>query len=666
MVFVWLGASCLSVQDFDGAGVVPPPSAASEPPNFSAASGEPGSWRWEWVNPAPTGNGLHAINGTSDSDIWVAGEGIVAHWNGAVWDRRRLTADGVTSFAIGVRGPKDVWIASGTNDQASVLHFDGTTWTTSYPFAGSVFGGFSHGAGNRLFAIVNAGVLELATDGVWRPSAAGSSLLERGRFVDIWVTPSNDAWGITTGAFAPPALFQIRAGSQAWERTGPELPAGTTGLSIAGAGPFGCAFYSAATPATGGRHDGLGFLLYDQTRWQTGVRAPASLLDRPAVGATSACVRGGGGYIVGGRDIMQVSLDGEIEKGSRTELAILKHAAWSFDGQNAYVVGDHGLFLQRPWKADRFDDWTEPGPTLRNDLRDVDVGFDGAVMAVDTLRTVVPAGGEVLAWEDRWKVKSRPASHEGPAAPIALTVLGANDAWIASDENGRVGVTHFTGRFHEPLLVRGPAGVREEVLAMWAPASDDVWLTGRELCPEALRSDTKPCETAQTSFAAHFDGKAWSVFVTQGVYRAIHGTRPSDVWLAGEGAAHWDGHALTPVPALKGQFTGIWAGAQGRVWLWGDAAVLYDGTTITPVEKALHAATEWKVTGIAESTAGDVFVLTARSTGTTLLRFDPSRTQLVEQLSSDLPLRTIRGRANQLWAIGDGGASLRFALPPLR
>jgi hypothetical protein len=104
----------------------------------------------------------------------------------------------------------------------------------------------------------------------------------------------------------------------------------------------------------------------------------------------------------------------------------------------------------------------------------------------------------------------------------------------------------------------------------------------------------------------------------------------------------------------------------GRVWLWGERSVLFDGQTSTPIKAALQSASDWKVDGIAESTAGDVFVLTKRGTGTSLLWFDPTRTRLVEQVTSDLPLLAIRGRGDQLWAVGEGGASLRFAPPRVR
>ena len=663
--------ACSSVQKFGTkkTDVMPDVDADAGPAptdsSFAPNEPPPGTWRWGWANPAPTGNALYAINGTADDDIWVAGTGIIAHYDGQRWDQQRLDPDSTPYTAIGVRARNDVWVAGGSSDHTHVLHFDGNDWTESYPFAGAAFGGFSHGAGNRLFAIVDLGLQELSPEGVWTKSNTGQAFVDRGPVADVWVAPSNDAWAITLGALKPPTLLHIAPHAPTWERTGPDLPQKTTGLSISGAGAYGCAFYNNEDPRASGS-DGIGLLFYDQKQWRVGVRASASAIYQPPEGARSACLRGGSGYIVSDHHLLGLSLDGDLNPDS-SELSVVKRAAWSFDGIHGYAVGDNGLVLHRAWDDDRtFDSWKEVGPTIRNDLYDIDVGLDGTVLAVDSLRTIVPHGGEVLSWAGRWKAINDPVAHKGPTVPAAVTALTASDAWVASDENGRIGVTHFTGSWSaKPTLLDGTPADQEDALAIWAPAANDVWLSGRERCPDSSADGSKPCSKALASFVAHFDGAAWSTFPTDGAYVSIHGTGSSDVWFAGHGVAHWDGQNLKPVSALHGQFAGVWSSVAGRVWLWGDKSFLYDGTKTTPVGTVLGASAEWKVSGIAESTAGDVFVLTARSVGTALLWFDPSRTKLVEQVSSDLALNKIRGRGNHLWAIGAGGASLRFEPPSL-
>ncbi len=106
----------------------------------------------------------------------------------------------------------------------------------------------------------------------------------------------------------------------------------------------------------------------------------------------------------------------------------------------------------------------------------------------------------------------------------------------------------------------------------------------------------------------------------------------------------------------------MWSSTKGRVWLWGDRTILYEGGTAVPATKALGVASDWDVTGIAESAAGDVFVVVKRgASGSAILWFDRTRTRLVEELTSDLSLSKIGGRNGEVWAVGEGGAALRFA-----
>ena len=68
--------------------------------------------------------------------------------------------------------------------------------------------------------------------------------------------------------------------------------------------------------------------------------------------------------------------------------------------------------------------------------------------------------------------------------------------------------------------------------------------------------------------------------------------------------------------------------------------------------------------GIAEAANGDVFVLTKQSVGTQLLWFDPTHEKLIDVVSSDLELVAIRGRGEQMAAVGNGGAYLQFVPAP--
>jgi hypothetical protein len=661
LVVAAASASCLSVQDFGATKEAAPPATTETPPALSPATPADGTWRWEWINPAPTGKTLHGIGGTSDSDLWVAGEGgNIAHFDGAGWDIRHVGRATTRYFSVGARSASDVWVAGTTEGQISVVHFDGRDWVDSYPFAGGAFRGFSHGAGKRLFAVVDWDILELSAAGTWEPT----DTRDNGVFgppAGVWVASSGEAWALTTGA----KLLKLPAASQKWQLQGPVAGVSpqAVGLALSGAGAQACAFYTGRPSGAGG---GGGFMHYDGSAWTAGPPSPELLpIDTEAHGSKSACLADGTGLFVDGDRVVSASVTVAPSARMPTDFEGERLlGALSLDGTKAYAVGSFGAFMTR---ASGATGWQERGPTVRKDLLGVDVGLDGTVMLVDALQPDRRAGGEVLVWQDGALARRTGKGFAPPDLPIAVTVVGKDDAWVVSDPGGRLGVTHWTGSWGVTRTLEAQVSLGgTDALAIWAPAKDDVWVTGQSHCPDLAPLPNGACSKPSSGFAWHYDGAKWASIAVDAVYRSIHGTGPGDIWFAGDGVAHWDGTTLTAVPSLKGTFAGVWSSAKDRVWLWGDRALSFDGKTSTPIKTALNAAADWTVLGIAESVAGDVFVLTKRGTGTSLLWFDPSRTRLVEQVESDRELSQIRGRGDQLWTVGAGGAALRFAPPPLR
>ena len=632
--------SCLWVLDFGG--------SASNVDAGEVFPTPDGTWRWQWANPSPTGKSLHATGGTSASDIWVGGEGgTIAHFDGARWDQVRRSAEATRYFAIGTMKPNDVWAATDTNGKISAEHYDGTTWVESYPFAGATLNGFSHGSGGRLFAFVEWNVLELQADGTWK-STDTTENQTFGPPADIWVSDAGEAWTITTGA----KLLRLPKGSEHWVLQPPLVEANAVGLSLSGAGTTACAFFTGRTSPLGG-----GFLRYDGASWSVGKRAsaPLSVTTTTPHGSRSACYSDGSGVFIDEQGMIEATLPvAPTPRGSFNFQGEKPLGAMSLEGSVAYVVGARGAFQTR---APGASSSIERGPTTRKDLYAVDVGFDGSIFGVDAAQPIRDLGGDVLQWNEGWK-KPQASGLAGPSIPVAVAVVASNDVWVATNDSSRVGVAHWTGQWGVTrFLSNGFAGA--EALAIFSPGKSDVWIAGRSRC------QSPPCSTP-TGFIWHYDGSEWLGIDAPGEYVSVHGTGSSDVWFAGSNVAHWDGKALSVVSNVAGKFEGVWSSAEKRVWLWGAQSFLYDGQALTPIADALHAPIEWTVQGMAESASGDVFVLTKRATGTTLLWFDSTRTRLVEQFSSEMGLVAIRGRGNSLWAVGEGGATLRFGPPQLR
>ncbi len=642
--------ACLSVQDYGGN--EPPAPAPDEnapvDPGLETEGPKPSGPRvWDWLNPSPTGRTLHAIGGTSESDIWVAGEGgTIAHFNGTSWDIRRsgVSAEEANTrwFAIGTRAKGDVWLAGSLNEKVEVTHFDGKTWTKSYPFAGASFGGFSRGPGGRLFAFMSGlndwSILELASDGTWKQTDAKANDVN-GPVVDIWVTASGEAWAMTAAA----KILRLAPGASKWELRPAiaGIPSGSLGLGLAGAGTRLCAFYTGVAAGTG-------YAYYDGS-WHVGPSDPDPIaLDGELHGSRVACLSDGSGVM---------AYKGDVVAASPSAAPIIRapydfpgerlFGAWSIDGKQAYAVGTLGAFMTRAL-GETGTEFTEKGPTVRKDLVAIDFGTDGSAIVAGMNQPDPKYGGEVLFSKGNGALVTSQGSgiFSGPRSPIAVSMLDASDAWVLSNDNAGIGVAHWTGKWGATRFLHGSGPIVSQPQTIWAAAKDDVWATAKDAM-------------------WHYDGTEWSEVKVDTTYRSIHGRAPNDVWFAGDkGVAHWDGKALTKVAALGEKFGGVWSSAPDRVWLWGGdggKAVLFDGKDkVVPVAKALKASAEWDVRGIAESSSGDVFVLTQKSVGTQLLWFDPTHAKLVDIVSSDLDLVAIRGRGERIAAVGKGGAFLGF------
>jgi hypothetical protein len=106
-----------SSSNADGGAVAPTPSAGG--PGFCENG-------WCWTHPLPQGNGILAIHGIDDDDVWAVGAGGTAlRWDGRRWARIATgSRDDLTGVWAAARD--DVWAVGGL--LGDLLHFDGSRW----------------------------------------------------------------------------------------------------------------------------------------------------------------------------------------------------------------------------------------------------------------------------------------------------------------------------------------------------------------------------------------------------------------------------------------------------------------------------------------------------------------------------------------------------------
>lgn len=151
-------------------------------PNDVWAVGDSVALHWDgttWSAPANSGTmTLLGVWGSGPSDVWAAGyikgvnQGVLYRWNGTVWS---VVPNVPPFFPIGIWGtsPGDVWLAS---SMGSVLHWNGSAWTTTSSFVGT--DGVWFGSASDIWSWDDASHMFVHWDGLsWtsKPSPVGAS-----------------------------------------------------------------------------------------------------------------------------------------------------------------------------------------------------------------------------------------------------------------------------------------------------------------------------------------------------------------------------------------------------------------------------------------------------------------------------------------------------------
>jgi hypothetical protein len=127
---------------------------------FSFADHWNGS-HWSLAFTTATGTVLTGLSGTSASDMWAVGSGLIEHFDGTAWTQVANPA-GQNLAAVAALSPGDAWAMS--QDGLLVEHWNGSSWaqtaTAPYLPAGFSLRSMSGLAGGPLFAVGNTGILE--------------------------------------------------------------------------------------------------------------------------------------------------------------------------------------------------------------------------------------------------------------------------------------------------------------------------------------------------------------------------------------------------------------------------------------------------------------------------------------------------------------------------
>jgi hypothetical protein len=214
---------------------------------------------WEWQNPVPQGNSLHAVWGSAGNDVFAVGDaGTILHYDGTNWSRME---SGTTNYLYSIWGnaADDVYavgasgtilhyngiswfpMASGTTNDLlgiwgssvndifavgyaapgwNVLHYDGTSWSLMMAsWLGLIVNGIWGSAGNDVFAVGYAYGYDYIAhyDGTsWSFGGAGTHNI----LTAVWGSSGSDVFAV---GYADPATSILHYDGSIWSRFLDEL-----------------------------------------------------------------------------------------------------------------------------------------------------------------------------------------------------------------------------------------------------------------------------------------------------------------------------------------------------------------------------------------------------------------------------------------------------------
>jgi hypothetical protein len=292
---------------------------------------------------------LRAVGGSSATDVWITGDaGVILHYNGTAWSELTrvvgtsllgVTSGSASSVAIvGTNGtllnytgsafalsPQaglpiyGIWATDTNNIYASsvgtILHYNGTTWTSAYAGATDVYNGISGASSSEIFAAGMSGDASVFNGSTWSTVALGS-----GPLLGVWVISPTLAYGCGNagqlGYSNGTSYVQATPASPTANLTAVWGDAATNVFTVASNGSIGHTKGGAFTAMTSNTTSAL-----NAVHGFTG-------LDVWAAGANGTVAR-----------YLNVGTSWTASNAGTTQTL---HGVWDADTNDVYVVGDAG------------------------------------------------------------------------------------------------------------------------------------------------------------------------------------------------------------------------------------------------------------------------------------------------------------------------------------
>lgn len=500
-----------------------------------------------------TRSNINALWGFSNSDIWAATNDSVLHWDGTKWSTEMALAASDTTGFYGIWGssPSDIWLVGATG---VIQHFDGTSWKKDpYVFTGRILWGV-WGSGPSDVWIVGAPGIALHNTGAGWVAVDAKTTAE---LRQVWGTGPGDVWAV---------------GDAIRRWNGTQWVVAETGLT---------------TP------------LLDQV-WGTGPNAVWGVTSNRihrwnGVQWTVASTLSGVSYFSGiggaGSTAWAIGKYGALAKLENTDWSLVSaptaptfQAVWMSALDDGWAVGDRGALYH--WDGLTWD--VRSGP-VSADLKALWGTARDDVWAVGT--------GAILRFNGTdW------ASPTGPSGLDLRTITfqdvygaSANDVWIVGEKFPNSYALHWNGAALEQAItppatasvfalaaavyVGGNSGTSTGLFKLNGAATG--WDKVATMRVRRVRGVGSELYVAAADGLFRFDGTAWSQDVLGEPFSSVYPRGPGDVWAYGGSDENirnitlrllrWNGSAWTVAERFPIVVNSIAGFGSKDVWVAGEA-----------------------------------------------------------------------------------------------
>lgn len=579
---------------------------------------------WCWRRPTPRGTRFTAVHATAADNLWLAGEaGYVLQWNGTAWREHALPDAPFAAIKnlsmIAGTSARDMWVA-GNN---LLYHWDGAAWTLRDSIAPSVdqqFHGLWVAPDGDVWVTMEYGVVKRAhAGGAFETIDVAPAQRPLSALGAIWGTASDDVWisgrpgrmfHWDGAAFTESATGTVKSGGNLWGTSKTDAWIGGydgtlvhwdgTAWRVVDTG-LGEGWYIKGIASTGNDPRDVSWLAQRASNQTALLHWDGAQLTSTKI-ATDVMLSGlaivdGRWWLPGDHGAVYVKTGNELTAAIAPAPEALR-TAWGTSDRDMYFGGP-GALLHWDGAA-----WSTPTTAVQNvralagtaDGREIwaigDGATNGALAASDVLHFV----------DGAWRAEAITGQLAAPRltgvwAPRAGEALAVGDG----------GAVYWN---HDGAWQAIASGVASDLTAVWGPDADRAWLIGADgtilrwerSAPDALVREASPVTGALT--AIHGAGDA--VWITSNELGADHQLgvleRTADGWVrravpnllsadtvfvnaandvriagANNGGAvfHWNGRAFAAESTLSANsFAALFQPPGGSLWLVGDNAVL--------------------------------------------------------------------------------------------